>query len=213
MIMGGGIIGQTIAEQLQNQAHVKILEADEEKARAIADQLPNTLIIHGDGTDLELLREEGLHDMDSFIAVTGHDENNIISALLAHHSNVSQSIALVNKLDYLSVIPALGIDSVVSKQLLTVNAVEHLIQQEIADIATPPGLDAQLIEFIAGERSKIVRKPLRKIRFPQNAIVGAVMRGDKVIIPHGDTQLQPNDRAVIFTLPGAAHQVDLLFEG
>lgn len=213
MIMGGGIVGQTIAEQLQDEINIKIIESQEEKAHCIADQLPHTLIIHGDGTDVELLREEGLSDMDTFVAVTGDDENNIISSLLARHSNVGQSITLVNKLDYLSVIPELGIDSVVSKQLLTVNAVEHLIQQEIADIATPPGMDAQLIEFIAGKRSKIIRRPLRKIRFPKNAIVGAVMRNNEVIIPHGDTQLEPEDRAVVFTLPEAVHKVDLLFEG
>lgn len=212
MIMGGGIVGQTIAEKLQHEVNVKIIETREVKARGIANQLPNTLIIHGDGTDFELLKEEGLSDMDTFVAVTGDDENNIISSLLAHHSNVNQSIALVNKLDYLTVIPELGIDSVVSKQLLTVNAVEHLIQQEIADISTPPGMDAQLIEFIAGNRSKIVRKPLRKIRFPKGAIVGAVMRDGDVIIPHGDTQLQPGDRAVIFALPNATSKIDLLFE-
>lgn len=213
MIMGGGIVGQSIAEQLQQDTNVKIIEKDRAKAERLADTLLNTLIIHGDGTDFELLKQEGLGDMDSFVAVTGDDENNIISSLLARHSNVDQSIALVNKLDYLSVIPELGIDSVVSKQLLTVNAVEHLIQKEIANIATPPGMDAQLIEFIAGKRSKIVRRPLRKIRFPKHAIVGAVMRGDQVIIPHGDTQLEVGDRAVVFTLPEAVHRVDQLFEG
>lgn len=213
MIMGGGLIGQSIAEYLQDESNIKIIEGNQHKAECVAEILSNALVIHGDGTDLQLLQEEGLSDMDSFIAVTGNDENNIISSLLARHYQVPQSIALVNKLDYLSVIPQLGVDGVVSRQLLTVNAVEHLIQSEIADIATPPGLDAQLIEFIAEPRSKITKRSLMKTRFPKGAIIGAVIRDDEVIIPHGNTQLEVGDKAVVFTLPEAVQQVDHLFEG
>lgn len=213
MIVGGGLIGQTIAKCMQGEANVKIIEGVQQKAECAAELLPSTLVIHGDGTDLQLLIEEGLSDMDAFVAVTGNDENNIISSLLASHYKVPQSIALVNKLDYLSVIPQLGVDGVVSRQLLTVNAVEHLIQSEIADIATPPGMDAQLIEFIAERGSKITKRPLMKTRFPKNAIIGAVMRGDAVIVPHGNTQIEVGDKAVVFTMPDAVQQVDQLFEG
>lgn len=213
IILGGGLVGLTIAETLQHEANVKIIEKREKRAEQIADLLPNALVLYGNGEDdSEILRNEGMDQTSSFVSVTGDDEHNIISALMAHQMNVAQSIALVNKVNYLPVIPSIGIDTVVSKQLLTVNAVEHLIQAEIADIATPPGMDASLIEFIAGNKAKITRKPLKDINFPRNAIVGAVMRGNRVIIPHGETHIQPQDRAVVFTLPDAVHEVDRLFE-
>lgn len=213
IILGGGLVGMTIAETLQHETNVKIIEKRERRAEQLADLLPNALVLYGNGADdSDLLRNEGLDETSAFVSVTGDDEHNIISALMAHQMNVAQSIALVNKVNYLPVIPSIGIDTVVSKQLLTVNAVEHLIQAEIADIATPPGMDAQLIEFIAGNRAKITRKPLKDINFPRNAVVGAVMRGNRVIIPHGDTNIQPQDRAVVFTLPDSVQEVDRLFE-
>lgn len=213
IILGGGLVGLTVAEALQDEVNVKVLEKDQHRAEQIAELLPKALILYGNGTDdFDILRDEGLGNMGAFVSVTGDDEHNIISALLARQMNVAQSIALVNKVNYLPVIPSIGIDSVVSKQLLTVNAVEHLIQAEIADIATPPGMDARLIEFIAGTRSKITSKPLKDINFPHNAVVGAVMRGDIVVIPHGETQIQPQDRVVVFTLPECVQAVDRLFE-
>ena len=211
IIFGGGLVGRYIAERVGHKMHLKIIESDGEKARKLAGDLPNTLVIHGDGTDLELLKSEGLDDMDAFVAVTGNDENNIISSLTARHLNVPQVIAQVNKVEYLPVTPTIGLDTVVSKQLLTVNVVRHLIQSEIADIASPPGMDAQLVEFVANSRSKITRKPLRDIKFPRNAIGGAIIRGDDVIIPHGDTQVQPGDKMIVSTLPEAMPKVDRLF--
>jgi trk system potassium uptake protein TrkA len=211
MILGGGLVGRAIAQELEAEAHIKIIEANEETARCAAEELPNALVIHGDGTDLDLLKEEGLEDMDAFVAVTGDDEKNIISTLLARQVQVPRAIALVNRVEHMPIIPTIGLDTVVSKQLLTVNAVQHLIQSQIADIATPPGMDAQLIEFIAGARSKITRRPLRDVGFPPNAIVGAIMRDDEVIIPHGGTCIEPGDKTVVFTLPQAVQRVEKLF--
>jgi len=211
MILGGGLVGRSIASMLQSEAHVKIIEEDERRARRAAEELPGSLVIHGDGTDLDLLKDEGLEDMDAFVASTGDDEKNIISTLLARQMNVERAIALVNRVEHLPLTPTIGLDTVVSKQLLTVNAVQHLIQSQIANVATPPGMDAQLIEFIAGNRSRITRKPLREVRFPANAIVGAVMRDDRVIIPHGDTQIYPGDKTVVFTLPQEIQKVEKLF--
>ena len=210
IIFGGGLVSRYIAERVEHKMNIKIIESDEEKAHKLACVLPNTLVIHGDGTDLELLKSEGLDDMDAFIAVTGNDENNIISSLTALHLDVPQVIAQINKVEYLSVTPTIGLDTVVSKQLLTVNAVRHLIQREITDIASPPGMDAQLVEFVANSQSKITRKPLRKIKFPRNAIIGAIIRGEDVIIPHGETQVQPGDKMIVFTLPEAMLKVDRL---
>jgi len=213
MILGGGLIGQFIASNLEHEAHVKIIENNITTAERLANILPHTLIIHGDGTDFDLLEHEGLLDMDAFVAVTGKDESNIITTLLAQHSNVSRSIALVNNAAYLSIAGKIGMDVVVSKQSLTVNAVQRFIhQQQVASIAGLPGIGAQVIEYIAGHGCEITCGELKDVRFPHNAIVGAVLREDDLIIPHGDTQIRPGDKVVVFALPQAVNELERLFQ-
>ncbi len=213
MILGGGLIGQFVARQLENQINVKIIESRSERSEEIADLLRKTLVIHGDGTDMDLLALEGIIDMDAFIAVTGDDETNIISTLMARHLQVPRTIALVNKTEYLPITPTIGMDAVVSKKLLTVNAILRFIQKStLESMATIPGVDADILEIVPHSGSKITRKPLRDIHFPRNAIVGAVRRDNEVIIPRGDTQIRAGDRVVIFSLPRALMEVEKLFQ-
>jgi len=213
MILGGGLIGQFVAAALGRELNVKIIESNAEKSEEIAEVLPHTLIIHGDGTDYDLLGQEGIIDMDAFIAVTGDDETNLISTLLAKHMRIPRTIALVNKVDYLPITSTIGMDAVVSKQLMTVNAVLRYIQhQQVAAIASLPGIEAQCIEYIAKAGSKITKKKLRNIQFPQDAIVGAILHGDQVTIPKGETQVAIGDRVVVFTLPNALETVEKLFK-
>lgn len=212
MILGGGLVGQFVARNVSEKINVKIVESNVEKSREIANLLHNTLVIQGDGTDIDLMAVEGLQEMDAFVAVTGDDETNIISTLVARHLKVPRTIALVNTLEYLPITPTIGMDAVVSKQLLTVNAVHRVIQhQEIAAYATVPGINVHIIEYIA-KKGKITRKPIKDLRFPQDAIVGAVMHDDQMVIPKGDTVIHPDDRVVIFTTPKALHEVEKFFK-
>ena len=193
------------------QAHRKPRRS---KSRQIADQLANVLVIQGDGTDYDLLAVEGLADMDAFIAVTGNDEVNIISTLVAKHLEVPRAIALVNNVDYMPITPAIGLDSVLSKQLLTVNAVQRYVRhQRIASIASLPGLDVEAVEYIAHGGSKITQKPLISIRLPRDSIIGAVVHGDSVIIPRGDTRIQSGDKAVVFARHYVHEEVRKIFGG
>ena len=213
MVLGGGLIGQTIASSMAHEARIKIVEGREEQAWKIADALPDTLVIHGDGTDFDLLTTEGLGEMDAFVAVTGDDEKNIITTLLARHTNVPRAIALVNKVEYLPVMSSIGLDTVVSKQLLTVNAVQRFIQhQQVASIASLPGINAQFIEYIAEAGCRMTKQPLRKIRFPDHAIVGAILHDEQVEIPTGESRIRPGDKIVVFSLPQAVDELDRLFE-
>lgn len=213
MILGGGLIGQFVAKSLGKEMNVKIIESNLAKSEEIADVLQHTLIIHGDGTDYDLLAQEGVVDMDAFIAVTGDDETNIISTLLVTHMKIPRTIALVNKVVYLPITTTIGLDAVVSKQLLTVNAVLGFIQrQEVAAIASLPGVEGQAIEYIAAEGDKITKNPLRKIKFPRHSIVAAVFHNEELIIPKGDTQISPGDRVLVFSLPQAQRNVEKLFK-
>jgi len=212
MILGGGLIGQRVANDLHDEASVKIIESNVERSWQIADSLPGALVIQGDGMDADLLATEGILDMDAFIAVTGDDESNIIATLLAQHLGVPRTVALVNKMEYLPIMATIGLGAVVSQQMLTVNAVLRCIRsKQVAAIATIPGLDAEIVEYIAAEGSRITRKPLREVGFPQHAIIGAVTHGEELIIPMGDTHLQPGDRAVVFALPHVVGAVEKFF--
>jgi len=212
MILGGGLIGQFIARSLSQDINTKIIESNAEKSREIADILPDSLIIHGDGTDLDLLAMEGLMDMDAFVAVTGDDETNIISTLVGRHLEVPRTIALVNNTEYLPITPTIGMDAVVSKQLITVNAVQRFIRhQMVASIASLPEIDAEIIEYMASADSKITKKPLKSVRFPKSAIVGAILRGGEFLVPTGETHIQVGDKVIIFSLPQARNDVEKLF--
>ncbi len=212
MILGGGLVGQFVAADMADDANVKIFEDRPDRAQKIADTLPRALVINGDGTDFDLLAAEGLAEMDALVAVTGEDEKNIITTLLARHYNVPRAIGLVNKVGYLPITSSIGMDAVVSKQVLTVNAVLRFIHhQQIASIASLPGINAQLIEYVAARRSKITRKPLKDVRFPANAVVGAILHEDHYIVPKGDTHIEAGDKTVVFTLPDAVNELDKLF--
>jgi trk system potassium uptake protein TrkA len=212
MILGGGMVARFIAEELSGRASIKIIEHDFARAERLAHCLPQALVIHGDGTDLDLLQAEDIDEMDAFVAVTGDDENNIIATLLALQHDVTRPIALVNRVAYLPILPKIGLNAVISKQMLTVNAVRQFIQhRQVAAIASLPGIEGQMIEYIAREGARITQKPLRSVKFPRGAVVGAVLRNGTLLIPDGDTVIRPGDRTVIFTLPEAMFELDRLF--
>ncbi|GAB5465856.1 MAG: Trk system potassium transporter TrkA [Candidatus Kapaibacteriales bacterium] len=213
MLIGGGQIAKFIAKDLEKNYKIKIIEVSERKARMRAEELSNALVIHGDGSDLDLLMYEGLQEIDEFITVTGNDETNIITSLLAKHLKVPRTITLLRKKEYLALSKTLGLDAVVSKQQMTVNFIQKLVRrQEIAYFAELPGLDAEILEFIAIKGSKICGKKLKDVKFPQSSIIGAVLRNTKGTIPTGDTVVEPNDKVIIVALPEMVSQVEKLFK-
>ena len=212
MILGGGQIGYLIAEELEKDHNVKLIEASVDKSQELAEKLSKSLVIQGDGRDINLLAVEGIIDMDAFIAATGDDETNIISCLLAKHLQVPRIISLINKPAYTPILPTIGINAYLSKQMITVNGILKFIRRgEIVSVASIPGIAAEAIEMIPKPGSKITKKVLAEVHFPRNAILGAVMRGDTVFIPVGSTQIQPGDKVVIFAMPSAIREVEEMF--
>ncbi len=213
MILGGGLTGQYIAKQLENELNVKIIESDENKSFLLAKNLNKSLIINGDGKDLELLQSEDLSKMDEFIAVTGDDETNIISSLLALQLGVPRTITLLKKLDYLRMTGSIGLDAVITKQIVTVNVIRQFIRRKrYKHFFEIEGLDASIVEFVSKSNSKIVNKTLKDIKIPENVIFAAVLKPDNQFeIPTGNTQIKAGDRVVVFYLPGVLKEVEKLF--
>ena len=212
MILGGGQIGYLIARELEKELNVKVIESSVDRSRTLAEKLGGSLVIQGDGRDLNLLAAEGIIDMDAFIAATGDDETNIISCLLAKHLQVPRIISLINKPAYTPILPSIGINAYISKQMITVNGILKFIRRgEILSVASIPGIAAEAIEMIPREGSKITRRPLAELHFPKHAILGAVMRNGEVFIPVGDTQIQAGDKVVLFALPSAIREVEKFF--
>ena len=212
MILGGGQTGYLIAHELEKQHNVKVIESNADKSNNLAERLKKALVIKGDGLDLDLLALEGIIDMDAFIAVTGDDETNIVSCLIAKHLQVPKIISLINKAGYSPIIPTIGINAYISKQLLTVSGILKFIRRgAVVSVTSIPGITAEVIEMIANKGSKVTKKPLVDLGFPKDAILGAVMRGDQVIIPIGSTQIKAGDKVVLFVLPTAINEVEKFF--
>ncbi|MFQ5674924.1 MAG: Trk system potassium transporter TrkA [bacterium] len=215
MILGGGKVGRLLAKQLESEKglNIRLVESSRSKSQLVADQLKNTLVIQGDGTDIDLLASEGIEDMDAFVAVTDDEESNIITSLLTKHLGVRRTITMVNQSDYLPLINSIGLDVAVDKRMITANAIARFIHRgDVVSVATLRGIDAEAIELIAHGGSRITKKRLRDTKFPEGAIIGAVTRNGEVFVPVGDTAIEPEDKVVIFALPKAVASVEKMFE-
>lgn len=212
MILGGGKIGNLVAEMLEDEVNVKIIESDKDRSVNLASKLKRSLVIQGEGSDIDLLAKEGITEMDVFIAVTEDEETNIISCLMARHLQVPRTIALVENTDYVTLAATIGLDVAVNKKLSAAQIILRFIRKgQILSVATLHGVDAEVIELIAQKGSDVTRKQLKDLDFPKGAIIGCVMSGDTVTIPVGSTKINPNDRVVVFALPNAIPEVEKLF--
>ena len=212
MILGGSRIGMRTAQELEKKYNVKLIEIDKAKCDFLADKLENTLVIQGDGRDINLLMEEGLPDIDAFIAVTGNSETNILSCLLAKDFGVKKTIAEVENMDYINLAEHIGVDSIINKKITAAGRISRFTQSsKVSMIKCLTGTDAEVLEFVVAPNSKITKNPLRDLKFPKDAIVGGVIRGHSSFIANGDTQIQSNDHVVVFALPTAFKKLDKFF--
>ncbi|MDN3596749.1 Trk system potassium transporter TrkA [Zunongwangia endophytica] len=213
MILGGSKIGRKTARDLcRNNFNVKLVEANKEKAYDLADELPNTLIIHGDGRNVELLEEENIHDMDAFIAVTGNSETNIMSCLVAKSKSVKKTISLVENMDYFQLSHSIGIDTLINKKLLAANNIFRYIRKgEVVAMTKLNNMNAELLEFIVKPGSQVAGKKIKNLDFPRSAIIGGIIRHGEGIIALGEFLIKPGDRIVVCCLPRSIKKVEKLF--
>lgn len=212
MILGGSRIGIRAARDLGDQHYVKLIEKDREKSYAISNMLDNTLVINGDGSNVELLNQEGLSKMDAFIAVTGNSETNILSCLLAKRMGVKKTIAEVENMDYIPLAETIGIDTIINKKLITASRIfRFTMNTEVTSIKCLTGTEAEVVEFIVKQDALITESALKDIDFPDEAIIGGIVRGESSFIARGDTTVHPGDRVVVFALPSAVGIIGKFF--
>jgi trk system potassium uptake protein TrkA len=212
MILGGGKIGRGLANRLEEKINVTLIESNKEKSVRLASQLRRTAVYQADGTEIDTLAREGLLNMDAFVAVTSDDETNIISCLLAKHLRIQKTIALVNKPTYLPLMPVIGIDSTVNTRISTANAILRFIRRgSILSVATFHGIEAEVIEFEINKANKITGGPLKKLGLPAGALIAAIVRGEEVFIPYGNSAIQAGDKVIVFALPKAVSTVEKRF--
>lgn len=212
MILGGSRIGVRIANELQNSVDIKLVDYNADKAFRLAEMLDKTLIINEDGRDTEAMMEEDIAGMDAFVAVTGRSETNILAAMLAKRMGVKKVIAEVENINYISLAESVGVDTIINKKLITAsNIFRFTMSSDVQAIKCLTGSQAEVLEFIVKPNSPATKEPIRDLGLPEDSIVGGVVRGDRVFIAVGDTQINAYDRVVVFAMPESVMRVAEFF--
>jgi len=212
MILGGSRIGKHIALDMQKSCQVKLIDSDIDKCEDLAEILDNTLIINGDGRNVDLLEQEGITNMDAFVAVTGNSETNILSCLLAKKMGVKKTIAEIENMEYISLAENTGIDTIINKKIAAASRIfKYTTNPNVTKVKCMTGTDAEVFEFIVPANSRITKGTLRSLDFPKDAIVGGGTRDGTPFIATGDTIINANDKVVVFTLPSAYDKISKYF--
>lgn len=212
MIAGGTPIAKETASILEQEFNVTLVEANKDRCKQLAEELPRTLIINGEPSNMDLLKEEGLARMDAFIALTPNSETNIITSLSAKHTGVYKTIAQVENREYTHISQEIGVDTLINKKLIAANNIfRHVRKGKIEAITSLHGVDAEVIEFEVHKENQLTKKELRDVHFPDAARIGGVIRAEETIIPSGDFKLKKGDKVIVLALPKAINKLERLF--
>lgn len=212
MIMGGSRIAQKAAEKLGDEYNIKIIESNRDRCIKLAGKVRNALVICGDGRNLDLLKEESLNEMDAFVAVTGNSETNLLSCHLAKSFGVKRTVAEIENIDFLDMAEGMGIGSIINKKLLAASYIyKYTTGASVAQVKCLTATDAEVFEFEILTESKITKKPLKDLSFPEDAIIGGIIRNNFGYVATGDTHVQIGDLVVVFALTSSINKMEKFF--
>ena len=217
VIAGGGNIGFSLAQRLEREHQVKLIERDQRRARRISEQLGNTIVLSGDAADEELLLEENIDSADVFIAVTNAEEANILSSMLAKRLGARKVMALINKIAYAELVEAGTIDIAISPQQITLGTLlAHVRRGDVVKVHSLRRGAAEAIEAVAhgdARESRVVGRRIDEIQLPRGATISAIVRGDQVLMAHHDTRIEADDHVILFIADRRQiDEVERLFE-
>jgi trk system potassium uptake protein TrkA len=215
IIYGATNTGTSLARSLAAKVkEVVLLEENRSKAEKVAGELTDVRVIHGMPSDADILRECGVEVTDTYIAVSSSDHHNLISAVLAKQMGAKKTVIVAHQPDYTPIVEGLGIDSFINPRLLATDLILRLIRgARVSQIASLPECRSQVLEFVPAPGSPITTRLIRDLKFPKNAIVGAIDRRDEVILAGGDTQVNAGDSVVVFSKADAIAKLEKLFAG
>jgi|Deesub1362B_J571_1020462.scaffolds.fasta_scaffold00013_2 trk system potassium uptake protein TrkA len=200
VIAGGGVAGEHLARLLEKNHDIKIFDIDRNRCEELSKKLKSALVLCADVTDPMIFDEENLGNADALIAVADNDEKNLLISLLAKEHGVKKTIVRVNRSEYLPIFERLGISMVISPRIATAREVVRLVRREnVTKSILLEGGEAELMEILIPENSPISKKLLKDADLPRGVLIGAIIRGERVIIPKGEDYLQPGDRAIILS--------------
>jgi trk system potassium uptake protein TrkA len=215
VVMGAGGIGRALANSLSDESSVslRIIERDEARAEELATQVPSSvMVLVGDATDLDLLLEERIGDANIFIATSEDDERNMVACQLARSLGVHRTIALVNKASYRQIYDLLGIDRAISPRIICANRILRFVRSSsVSAIAVIGEGRAEVLELEAHFREKRDSHKVKNLGLPEGTVIGALVRGNGVIIPRGETVVEEGDHVILLTLPENMDRLDSMF--
>ena len=215
VIFGGGNIGLFLAQQIeadQPSVNIKVIEADKSRAEIVARNLKRSVVLNGDILDPEIMEEANVASAEAVIAVTNDDQANILASLLSKRAGSGRAITLINNATFEPIAPALGIDVVVNPRNITVSTIlQHVRRGRIDSVHTLREGFGEIIEAEAIQTTSLVGTPLSEADLPEGVLVGAVVRGDDILVPRGSTVVNVNDRIVLFAAADAVKQVEQMF--
>ncbi len=210
MIVGGGRIALRLAQLLEKKnIQTKIVEKDQNRCAILAEHLNRTVVLCGDGSDRDLLKEENIQDTDVVVTLTADEETNILISLLAKRMGAKKTITKISKFSYFPLMLTIGIEQVVDPRLSAINSIlQHIRRGKVLSAVSLKGEEGEVLEAVALETSDIVGKPLKDISLPKGVLVTAILRGEEVIIPSGPSIILHNDRIIIFARREAIPKVE-----
>ncbi len=214
ILIGGGNIGRFVAQGLEKLGSMKIrvIERDRGKAEIAAEALERTIVLQGDGLNRSILREAGVSEAESVVAVTENDQVNILASVVAKREGARRTMALVNDQDYGPISEAVGVDRFVDPRATTVSTIlQHVRRGRIKGVYSLSDGAAELVDAIALETSSLVNKPLRDAQLPEGVMIGAVVRDGVVQMPSGETVIQAGDRIVLMSMRENVKDVEQMF--
>ncbi len=214
MILGGSNIAFYLSKMLTNSdINVTIIEKDLDTCNMLSEKLNDVLIIHGDATDLSLLEDENLKEMDALIATTGFDESNLLMGLMAKQMGIAKVVSKISRENYTKIIDRLDIDAALNPIYITSSKILKIIRGgKIMSVSLLIGGDGEVTEIILGKELDILDKNLQELELPEGIIIGAIVRRGQVIIPDGNTVLKARDRIVVFSLKENLDDLKMFFQ-
>lgn len=213
IFFGGDRIARKAATELMNEMNIKIIEKDRERCTILSDKVPNALIINADGSDMDVLKEEGIQDADAFVAVTDSSEANIFACLAAKRFGVRKTIAEVENLDYIPMAEGLDIGTVLNKKTIAASYIyQMLLDASVRGVHNLTTADAEIVEFYAKEGSSITKHKVRNLDLPQEANIGGIVRANEGILVNGETQIIAGDLVVVFCKSHVIRELERFFK-